>query len=639
MAHTSIRRIIVLLVLVVALGGGLAAAWVWSLTRSPTVRPFTNPVASRFAAFSRLNRAKTLAAEAKHAEALVIFDQLASTENGSGYGWDADIQAASSLAGLGRFEAAIERIERCIRTCPFEDQVADAQINRAQIHHAAGQHDEAIVQLRHIAGDQTGYSPRIRTSAMFAMTRIHDQTDRMGVSRAILERIATEFPGPEDIGKKLAHGALAVMTERVESRQGPSRQRLIADGGCVEVDAIGEGITTWTADEGPYLVGASLAIGPDSTLRIMSGTRVHFAVGAGIRVEGTLEAIGTENEPVRFVTLEDDPDREWWDGITVARSKPRPTVTLTRCRISGATTAIRAATGDIRLDHCVFDRCGGAALFAEGDTSLHMTHGTVTEAGRIGVECEARATVRIEDSRIGGAASHGVFLKDTTVPSTVTRVTVSECGGSGLLVRGRDDVTIAQCVIRGNTDHGVHLMDGASTSVLDSTVADNGGTGIRLERRWDAAVRGNQVTRNRGGGIRAEARCAGRIAGNRIESNALFGVHLRLACTPVITSNRIARNEGPGLWLQEASSPRSLQNNQFTDNGNAALRNESATPVDAAHNWWGTTHEDQIAERIHDRRTHDDWGPVTFSPWLRHEPNADTDAPAVNESDESPVSQ
>ena len=56
---------------------------------------------------------------------------------------------------------------------------------------------------------------------------------------------------------------------------------------------------TWTRDR-PYLVSNQAIVDSDQTLTIEAGTSVYFHKNTGLMVKGTLNVLGTYEEPVGF---------------------------------------------------------------------------------------------------------------------------------------------------------------------------------------------------------------------------------------------------------------------------------------------------------------------------------------------------
>src|SRR5215217_9055217 len=73
--------------------------------------------------------------------------------------------------------------------------------------------------------------------------------------------------------------------------------------------------TIWSSAGSPYLVTGSIRIIGTATLTIQAGVDVVFAAGAGIRIEGGLQAQGTQAHQVRMVGSAG----AIWQGLTVAQ--------------------------------------------------------------------------------------------------------------------------------------------------------------------------------------------------------------------------------------------------------------------------------------------------------------------------------
>ena len=612
-SQINIRRLLIFIGLaVIFVGVAMIFVDTDMYPRKETPLPSSINLDTRFDIYQKLAEAKTLAGDGKHAEALASFDQLSQNAAGTRYGWNADIFAASSLGHLGQFDTAVARLDRAIAECPLEDQVPLARVIKADVTSMAGRHDEALQMIDPLVDEYVESHPSVSVKALFNIYRIYDRQGHHGMSWAALERICEEYPGAEDSHKRAAEHVLSYLEESVREQQRDMTKQLIDQGTLRHITKLDEGTVTWTAEHGPYLITHNLVVDPGTQLTIHAGTEVRFGSDGGLSVEGTMDAIGTEQQPIRFISLNDDPDREWWNGVQVTAADA--TIRLHHCQIEGATVAIAVEEGKVELDRCKIARCGGVSVHASRKARLQMANCDVIKSRRVGIKCDDGAVVQIQDCRIGDAKSHGVVLKEVG-DSSFLRTSIKGSGRNGMRIRGDSDPIIKECLIQDNSVYGIECIDGASPKILASVIANNGSTGIRLQR-WDSLIQNSEITGNHVGGIYADARCQGQIDGNTVQDNESFGVHLRLACSTAITSNRVIGNHGTGLWLEQGSVPNQMSNNQFSDNTNAALRNESNTAVDAGGNWWGTTNRDQIAQRVQDQHDNPEWGLVTLDPLL-----------------------
>ena len=603
--------------------GGLAAFLAWeSRGRSGTRRAalsLPDEAVAHMAVYERLCGGKKLAGEGKHAEALAIFEELVRTEGGSDFGWDADIQAAASMGCLGQHEDSLSRLDRIVANCPLEEEVCKARMAKAEVLSLAGEHDAAVRLYNELIKANTNKQPRMCEEALIGMTVVYARTEQPGLVRAALDWLITDYPGAEDTRRRWAQGKVASLRSKTGERQSATIGQLLAEKKATRIDDLGAGISTWTAEGGPYLVVDPLVIQPGAVLRIEAGTVVRFGVSGGLEIAGVLELKGTADGPVSLVPLSDDPSKDWWVGIKLQTDKGQTASRLAYCRVVGAEIGVDISRGRVEMDHCRFDRCGRVSVKAAPGTQLDMSRCEIEGGHRIGVECGRDSHLAMTDCRISDLTTHGVLLEEVADGSFIRRTGIEQCGWDGLLVRGRCSPMIDECKVLGNGGNGVRATEGASPTVLNTRVARNSAAGINLEGRWNAVIRGSTIADNSGGGVVAEVRCNGEIMGNRIEGNESVGMNLRLGCTPTVTHNGFIGNKGVGLLL-ENSRPETLRNNQFIANSEAALRNEGSATVQAAQNWWGTTSESEIAEMIQDKDSNPDWGEVEFKPWLAAPP-------------------
>jgi hypothetical protein len=83
---------------------------------------------------------------------------------------------------------------------------------------------------------------------------------------------------------------------------------------------------TWTRAESPYLLTERVLVTRGVTLTIEPGVEVRSA-GVELTVQGHLEAVGTQDEPITF-TSEDDTDPKEWVGIVMDGSEGQGTANL-----------------------------------------------------------------------------------------------------------------------------------------------------------------------------------------------------------------------------------------------------------------------------------------------------------------------
>jgi hypothetical protein len=113
---------------------------------------------------------------------------------------------------------------------------------------------------------------------------------------------------------------------------GQARAAATAQTTPISTDIVAD--TTWSSTGSPYLVTGPIRITSAATLTIQAGVAVVFAAGAGIRIEGGLQAQGTQAHQVRMVGNAD----AIWQGLTAAQ--PSRNIALQSVTIQNAVAAV-----------------------------------------------------------------------------------------------------------------------------------------------------------------------------------------------------------------------------------------------------------------------------------------------------------
>ncbi len=115
---------------------------------------------------------------------------------------------------------------------------------------------------------------------------------------------------------------------------------------------------------------------------------------------------------------------------------------------------------------------------------------------------------------LSGSSSHGVEADGGTL--RIQDCTFSNNKGVGIRASGGTPL-IAGTMITGSQDEGVWIDGGASAEVVDSTIHDNGGSGIRIDSS-SGLVSNNTITSNGGDGVS----CANVLQGLTVKKNTML---------------------------------------------------------------------------------------------------------------------
>ncbi|MCI5149010.1 MAG: hypothetical protein D3916_06435 [Candidatus Electrothrix sp. MAN1_4] len=116
-----------------------------------------------------------------------------------------------------------------------------------------------------------------------------------------------------------------------------------------------------------------------------------------------------------------------------------------------------------------------------------------------------------------------------------------------------------------------------------------------------------------GGGIIVGGGTASPVAHNEITGNTFFGIYVKKGGRAAIRFNNISKN-GKGVIFY-ATKVALLRDNNITDNENyniSMLEGQDGDII-ARNNWWGTTDEKKIMEKIMDKGRDETLGKVDLN--------------------------
>jgi parallel beta-helix repeat protein len=198
---------------------------------------------------------------------------------------------------------------------------------------------------------------------------------------------------------------------------------------------------TWTAANSPYRVTGTITV--QGKLTIEPGVDVLFDADVQFVVDGTLDAVGTETDSIRFIKG----TAAEWGGLRIIGSYSTGTIHYTRI-------------SDGNADGAAPDNNGGGIYLSDMNTRLEMHNSVVT----------------------GNTASgNGGGLYNDYIPTvTLTNCTISgntASYGGGLYNWGQyATATLTNCTISGNTASlggGISNSSSANATLSNCTVTDN----------------------------------------------------------------------------------------------------------------------------------------------------------------------
>jgi len=394
--------------------------------------------------------------------------------------------------------------------------------------------------------------------------------------------------------------------------------------------------TIWTVVDSPYRVIYDVVVDSGVLLTIEPGVEVQFADGLSLIVRGSLNASGTQSNPIIFTSsrvAEDlsDPCPGTWNTITYEGNSSEQ-FTFRHSKVEYAIHGVTiqnpgsATVENNHLRNCLEDgvHIVGREWWLEQTSHNLLIKENTIERNKNGIAtdtAETHSDIMVIGNTIISNQKNGIYLR--------ARARLSVSHGTPYIF----DVILSSNTISNNGGHGINLQSGGlfagsihSVTVFSNTVFNNGG-GICMNVRYvgsiyNVTVSLNTVLHNSGDGIifGEDKDVSGdythnvTVSSNTVSSNGGNGIHAfgyfhhkPTMFDLTIRNNTISENHQNGVWINHeinANLSRNsisynlygvlytkTQNNLATHNdiydNSYGMHVDDGATVNAEYNYWG----------------------------------------------------
>lgn len=292
-----------------------------------------------------------------------------------------------------------------------------------------------------------------------------------------------------------------------------------------------------TLTAGDYWIVGNVAISQGLSLTIQPGTNLYFTGPYSLTIQGSLTAVGTETDSIRFTHAYTE-DGNNWDGLRFAGGSQNSQLEYCVFEYSKS-GALQSEGGSLEIHHSsfrhntasepMFDSCvsisSGLSMVADCDfvdntssnalVNVRGGTGTVSisdcrflnneSTGRGIVQARAfnseNALMAVEDCIFSGNTSDEmirVFLSNAQISGC--EITNNTCSYAGAIYCLQAAASITNCTIADNTSHGV-VIDETPAIVNNCVIANNGGFGFTFDEATDASVTFCNIWQNASGPV------------------------------------------------------------------------------------------------------------------------------------------
>lgn len=393
--------------------------------------------------------------------------------------------------------------------------------------------------------------------------------------------------------------------------------------------------TTWSSDSCDfYNVVGNVIVSEDVTLTIKPGTELYFSSDTGITVRGTLNAIGTEGNPILFTSAQGSPAIGDWTGLFFEVESQSAILDAQNNYVSGSIvqfSTIEYAVEGIRMKL--------AAPYIEHNTLAFNEIGVFGESYTTidpPVTIIKNNTITNNSSPLRGAGIRMGYGRYAYILDNIVSHNTAEQSGGGMYLWAGILGNSSTYVVSGNTiihntastdtnyGHGGGVLIEGHGSFTNNIVAHNrvvggasvGGGVAFLDSPLDYQVRGNIVINNEsafGGGL-------------------YFGISgMQGIISDNLISNNKASDEGGGVMFEFINDAEDflLEHNSIYDNVADGMPNDAAIEtnsdgrddVRAMNNWWGSTNLATVESRVLHAVDDAERGLILLQPLLTEAPS------------------
>jgi len=221
--------------------------------------------------------------------------------------------------------------------------------------------------------------------------------------------------------------------------------------------------TVWTLTDSPFIVIRDVVVKPGYTLTIEPGVEVRFGGDFSLVVNGTLNAIGTQEDMIKFTSNKDQPQLGDWRSIWFINKLQAST--LASCIIQYAINGTTIKNGNVQIRNCEINNNKLSGVYIRGsnigiieDNSIQLNRdGICLEGDTSGITILNNRISANIDSGINFQSAWGKYISDIVVSGN----TLSS-NSRGINVTGSISATITHNSISYN-DVGIWFVNSTST--------------------------------------------------------------------------------------------------------------------------------------------------------------------------------
>jgi hypothetical protein len=244
-----------------------------------------------------------------------------------------------------------------------------------------------------------------------------------------------------------------------------------------EDDWVPERTVTWTPEDGPVVLNASLTLDETTRLVIEAGVEVRLDILVGIQIKGHLDVRGTAGEPVLFTANTSGPiGPDSWESVRLMSESAGRLHRLEHAVFQGARTGLQVSSTAAMVQDCEFmgNRYG---IVARSGAHVEVRASNFVNNSALGLEWEEGSTGMAVDCHFQDNVV-GVYMYKVTGPQVVS--CTFEANYHHVSFANRSNGTVRSCTFRGATGEAYECYGGSAPLLVDVTFEQQEDDGIHI---------------------------------------------------------------------------------------------------------------------------------------------------------------